>query len=105
MTAETPKGKTGSDDLQAQLDALRSEIASLAASLQADGKKMAGAIKDRAEGLTEEAKVRARATLKDIQTETDRIEDKIEAQVREKPLQSVLLAFGLGLVVSVLLRR
>ena len=105
MATEAPKGKTGTDDLQTQLDALRAELASLATSLQADGRKMAGALKDRAEELTEEAKVRARATLRDISRETDRLEDKIEAQVRDKPLQSLMLAFGLGLVVSVLLRR
>jgi ElaB/YqjD/DUF883 family membrane-anchored ribosome-binding protein len=105
MAAESPKGKTGTEDLQAQLDALRAELAALAGSLQADGKKMAEALKDRAEGLSEEAKVRARAALHDIRAETDRLEDRLEAQVRDKPLQSILMAFGLGLIVSIFLRR
>jgi ElaB/YqjD/DUF883 family membrane-anchored ribosome-binding protein len=105
MPAETPKGKTGGDDLQAQLDALKAEIAALAETLQTDGKRMAEALKDRAEGLSDEAVARARAALKDIKAETDRLEDKLEAQVREKPLQSLLMAFGLGLVVSILMRR
>lgn len=105
MPAETPKGKTGGDDLQAQLDALKAEIAALAATLQTDGKRMAEALKDKAEGLSDEAVARARAALKDIKAETDRLEDRLEAQVREKPLQSLLMAFGLGLVVSILMRR
>ena len=105
MAAETPKGRPGADDLQAQLDALRAEIASLAATLQADGWKMAEALKDRAEGMSEEAAARARAALHDIRAETDRIEDRLEAQVRQKPLQSLLAAFGLGLIVSIVLRR
>lgn len=105
MAAESPKGKTGTEDLQAQLDALRAELAALAATLQADGKKMAEALKDRAEELSDEAKVKARAALHDIRAETDRLEERLEAQVREKPLQSLLMAFGLGLIVSVLLRR
>jgi ElaB/YqjD/DUF883 family membrane-anchored ribosome-binding protein len=33
------------------------------------------------------------------------MEDEFETRVREKPLQSLLMAFGLGLVVSILLRR
>lgn len=102
MAGETPKGK---DDLQAQLDALRAEIAALAATLQSDGRKLADSLKERAGDMSEEAVAKARATLKDIKAETDRMEDKLEAQVREKPLQSVLIAFGLGLVVSILLRR
>lgn len=105
MAAEQPKGRPGTEDLQAQLDALRSEIATLAATLQADGWKMAEALKDRASGLSDEAAARARAALHDIRAETDRLEDRIEAQVREKPLQSLLTAFGLGLIVSIILRR
>jgi ElaB/YqjD/DUF883 family membrane-anchored ribosome-binding protein len=102
MAGETPKGK---DDLQAQLDALKAEIASLAELLQADGRKMADALKERAEELSDETVAKARAALKDLRAETDKLEDRLEAQVREKPLQSVLLAFGLGLIVSILLRR
>ncbi len=105
MPAETPKGKAGGDDLQGQLDALRAEIAALAATLQTDGKRMADALKDKAEGLSDEAVARARAALKDIKAETDRLEDRLEAQVREKPIQSLLMAFGLGLIVSILMRR
>jgi ElaB/YqjD/DUF883 family membrane-anchored ribosome-binding protein len=105
MAAETPKGRTGAEDLQAQLDALKAEIASLAATLQADGWKMAEALKDRAGGMSGEAAARARAALHDIRAETDRLEDRLEAQVREKPLQSLLTAFGLGLIVSIILRR
>ena len=105
MAAETPKGRSGAEDLQTQLDTLRAEIASLAATLQADGWKMAEALKDRAGGMSGEATARARAALHDIRAETDRLEDRLEAQVREKPLQSLLTAFGLGLIVSIILRR
>jgi ElaB/YqjD/DUF883 family membrane-anchored ribosome-binding protein len=51
------------------------------------------------------ARQEARAALEDIRAEAARIEAGLEAQVREKPLQSMLMAFGLGLFVSVLLRR
>jgi ElaB/YqjD/DUF883 family membrane-anchored ribosome-binding protein len=77
----------------------------LAELLQADGRKMADALKERAEELSDETVAKARAALKDLRAETDKLEDRLEAQVREKPLQSVLLAFGLGLIVSILLRR
>jgi ElaB/YqjD/DUF883 family membrane-anchored ribosome-binding protein len=99
--AKKPEG----EDLQAQLDAIKSELASLAASLSAEGKAMADALREKAEGISDEAKVKAQAALKDIKAETDRLEEKLEAQVREKPLQSLLIAFGLGLIVSMFLRR
>lgn len=105
MAAESPKGRPGAEDLQAQLDALRAEIASLAATLRDDGWKLAETLKDRAEGMSEEAGARARETLRGIRAETDRLEDRLETQVREKPLQSLLAAFGLGLIVSIILRR
>jgi ElaB/YqjD/DUF883 family membrane-anchored ribosome-binding protein len=105
MPAETPKGKAGPDDLQAQLDALKSEIAALVAALRQDGLKAAEAFAAQAGKTAGEAGQEARAALEDIRAEAARIEAGLEAQVREKPLQSMLMAFGLGLFVSVLLRR
>lgn len=105
MASQTPEGKAGEDDLQAQLDALKADIAALAALLQGEGRGLAEALAAKAAEMSGEAAQRTREALGDIGAETARIEERIETRVREKPLQSVLLAFGLGLFVSVLLRR
>jgi ElaB/YqjD/DUF883 family membrane-anchored ribosome-binding protein len=105
MAAETPKGKAGNDDLQTQLDALRADLSALAALLQANSQKAAEGLKEKADALTGEARARATAAMGDLRREADRLEDRLETQVREKPLQSLMMAFGLGLLVSILLRR
>lgn len=106
MPTQKPKDDTtASDDLQSQLDALRADIATLAALLQSDGARLADGLRARAEELTGEARARAEAAFGDLRANAGRIEERLEAEVREKPLQSLLMAFGFGLLLSLFLRR
>lgn len=106
MPADPHKDKAAAtDDLQTQLDALRADIAALAALLQTDGRKMADTLRARAEELRDQTRAEVESALGDIRANAGRIEDQLESRVRDKPLQSLLMAFGLGLVVSVFLRR
>jgi ElaB/YqjD/DUF883 family membrane-anchored ribosome-binding protein len=97
--AETP------DSLDAQVAAIRAEVAALAAMLTSLGKDKVGEWQSAAENMTEDATLRARAAVKDIRAETEKLEEKLQAQVQEKPLQSLLVAFGIGVIVSLILRR
>lgn len=100
-TAEAETAPT----IEAQLDALRADIAALAATLTAYGKDKMAEMQDAADGVAEDAAGRARAALRDVRRETDKLEERLQEQVQDKPLQSLLVAFGLGVVVSLILRR
>jgi ElaB/YqjD/DUF883 family membrane-anchored ribosome-binding protein len=93
------------DSLDAQVAAIRAEVAALAAMLTSLGKDKVGEWQSAAENMTEDATLRARAAVKDIRAETEKLEEKLQAQVQEKPLQSLMVAFGLGVIVSLILRR
>lgn len=104
-------------DTQADSAALKRDFARLRASLEA--------VKDRLGGNAHEVLERVSAYLESggLDTRLDKIEDelsklggklkdtgrgaaaKLEAEVTEKPLASVAIAFGIGLLAANLLRR
>lgn len=102
---DTEAVKNDTDALRDDLNALRSDIASLAATvkeLMVSKARDAGAaagenldeLRDRVEQLAEQAKERGRAAS-----------EKLQRQVEERPLTSLLVAFAAGLVISRLLDR
>ena len=93
------------EKIDSQLNSIRAELAALAATLTAYGKEKAEDLRATAEALTEEATIKTRETISDLRSEADRLEEALEARVKEKPLQSLLMAFGLGVLVSLFLRR
>jgi ElaB/YqjD/DUF883 family membrane-anchored ribosome-binding protein len=109
FTMATKTEKTAEADatptMEAQLDALRADIAALAATLTAYGKDKVADMQAAADDVAGDAASRARAALRDVRRETDKLEERLQEQVQDKPLQSLLVAFGLGLVVSLILRR
>jgi ElaB/YqjD/DUF883 family membrane-anchored ribosome-binding protein len=86
------------DTVKDDLTKLRNDIADLSAALKdvtsEAVRDQIGVIRDRIDQLTGEAKVHGRQTL-------DTVTDHIE----ERPLASVLIAFGVGMLIGRLLDR
>jgi ElaB/YqjD/DUF883 family membrane-anchored ribosome-binding protein len=94
----THQSKSEFDTVRDDLTKLSNDIASLAAALK-DGatdtaREQLAAARDRFERLTEEAKSRGEEHL-----------DNLAATIEERPLTSVLIAFGVGIILGRLLDR
>ncbi len=105
MSTKSDKGAEGAPTLEEQVEQLKAEIAALGETLRAYGKEAVNDLQAAAGVMGEEATLRAKAAMGELKAETDKLEEKLEAHVQEKPLQSLLVAFGLGIFVSLLLRR
>lgn len=92
-------------DIETELAALRADIAVLASSLGAYGLDKVGALTGQAQGMTDEAREAARKTLQDIRAQIDTLEQDLETGIRDHPVRAMLLAFGLGMLLSKLLKR
>lgn len=82
------------DDLKAQIEKLREDMAGLTSIVGGIGK---GAAKDGEE--------RIRGIAEDAGERIGEVEAKAGEMIRERPVQSLLIAAGLGLVVGLLTRR
>ena len=97
--ADTPtptkmKPTPNSEDLSAQVDLLKSDIARLTETLGEYG---------RAKGREYQGEARRRA--EDLRSDAQEKVDDIEAYVRHNPAQALGIAAGVGLLIGLLSRR
>jgi len=93
------------DDIAAEIAQIKNDIASLGKSLSAFGKDRIGSLPDIASQSTAETLESARQALKEIRDEMTSIEHDMERKVTEHPMQSLLIAAGLGFLAAYLVRR
>ncbi len=82
------------DDIREDLDSLKNNVVELTRHLKKEGKKEAAEIKDIAMDRLEEIKTSGRRQLKSV-----------ERRVKQKPAESVAIAFAAGIVASFLFGR
>lgn len=105
-TKKTANGQGNSaDDIDAQLAALREDVAALAGSFADLGRDKADSAKARGGEMAANAAERAGATARRVRDDLKRIEDGVSTGVRAHPLRSVAIAAGVGLVAGYLIRR
>lgn len=108
-TSSSAKEKTGegvlTSDIQAEIAQLTKDVAGLAQSISALGKARISDLQDTASAIPDDIHAASRQALKDLRRELNGLEAKIGTQVKEHPLQSLLLAAGFGALLSLLLRR
>lgn len=108
--------KQGEPDLEARLAELRAEIDEIMAALAAKAEAEKAEAEDvaeevltsaaaSAEDISEEILRDARRALKQIHKQAASLEKTLGVQARANPLQTLLMAFGAGFIVSLLLRR
>jgi ElaB/YqjD/DUF883 family membrane-anchored ribosome-binding protein len=93
------------DDIEVQLQAIRDEVAAMTEIMSAFVSDKVHAFGATAEAAAKEASVRARKARERVQQGVEQAENVLDHRVQDHPLQSILIAFGLGLLVSLLFRR
>jgi ElaB/YqjD/DUF883 family membrane-anchored ribosome-binding protein len=92
-------------DLQAQVAALKEDIAKIAATLAKIGKNSARGATRSAASSYETAKARGGETFEDIRSQARELEDQLAETVRERPLTTLAVAAGVGFLLAMIARR
>ncbi len=99
------QNRPGTEDLERQFQTMRDDITTLSQLLRKIGEAKAGEARDTA--LAEAASLleRSRAMLDEGRLKAKQTTASIEDHIREKPVQSALVALGIGFLVGILTRR
>lgn len=104
-TART--SKTNADDpakdLDAEIAALREDVAAITATLGDVVKYRTDEAKSEARRLRKTAERKGEETLEQVQDSFGAAEGELKSMIREKPISSVLIAAGVGYVLSKIL--
>ncbi len=92
-------------DLQAQVAALKDDIANITATLAKIGKNSAKDAKRSAASSFESAKLRGEETFEDLRSQARELEDQLAEAVRENPLTTIAVAAGVGFLLALIARR
>lgn len=106
----TSQGKAASsgstqEDLERQLEVIRADIAEITSLLGALAKEKLQEFEDGAGAAADAASTKARQARKTVEDKVGAAERAIEAELQEHPWQSLALAFGFGVLISLLFRR
>lgn len=91
--------------IENDLKELKSDLAALSKNIAGLGKAGAEDAVARAAHISDEFLQNSRKSLHDIRRQADRLEKQLEGTVRENPIQALLLAAGVGFLISFLARR
>lgn len=113
MAERDPKTQTGKaassgsaqEDLEHQLDVIRADIAEITTLLGALAKEKLKEFEDGAEAAADAATSKAKKARKRVEDKVEAAERVIETEVHDHPWQSLALAFGFGVLISLLFRR
>jgi ElaB/YqjD/DUF883 family membrane-anchored ribosome-binding protein len=92
-------------DISAELEQIKKDIAALGETLGSYGKARVKAFPDLASDSAEETLESARQAIKEIRREARTLEQTMERRVSDHPMQSLLLAVGLGYLIAFLSRK
>ncbi len=104
-TSEKADPKISMDEIATEITQIRNDVASLGRTLGAFGKDRIGSVPDLASKATAETVENARHAMTEIRKEMTSIEHDMERKVTEHPMQSLLIAAGLGFLAAYLVRR
>ena len=104
-TAADRNGSQVADDLAADIEQLKADIAKLAKQLQETGQHSYGAARRAASEGVEQIKAQGGAALEQIRANASDIEKQLASTVREKPVTSLAIAAGIGFLLAMMARR
>ncbi|HWJ87942.1 MAG TPA: hypothetical protein VNS12_07730 [Pelagibacterium sp.] len=93
-------GDDAANDLNAEIAALREDIASITATLGDVVKNRAGDAKDEAVRIGKKMERKGEEALESVQDSFESAESDLKAAIRERPISSVLIAAGVGYIIS-----
>lgn len=92
-------------DVEAQIGQIREDIANLTKTVGAYGTSKAGKVAGQAEQAGLDLAEASHSALENVRDEVKSVEKDLEAQVRNKPLQAVGIAAGVGFLLAFMTRR
>ena len=98
-TAPTP------EDLAADIEQLKADIAKLTELLQETGQHSYGAARRAATEGVEQLRAKGEEAIENLKASANDFEQQISDSVREKPLTSLAIAAGVGYLFALLARR
>lgn len=101
-TAKTT-GEDPAKDLDAEIAALREDIAAITATLGDAVKYRTDEAKTEAQRIRRNVERKGEETLEQVQDSFGAAESELKSMIREKPISSVLIAAGVGYVLSKIL--
>lgn len=110
MATASGAGRTKADDvttedLKADIERLKKDIAALTKQLHATGEHSVSAAKRAASESVEHLKQQGEATLADLKMGARDLEAQLTETVREKPVTALAIAAGVGYLLALLSRR
>ena len=105
MAEQRSSGAASQEELAKQIEQLRADVADITRTLGELGKGQVTDLRSRAEQRAAEMRARGRAVADDVGARVRDVEHEAEDYIREKPLQALAIAAGLGLLVGWLTRR
>lgn len=97
-------GRDSAKDLDAEIRALREDIAAITATLGNLAKKGTDEAKAEVQRVSRKAVAKGEEAVETVQENFEYAEDEIKTMIHEKPIQSVLIAAGVGYVLSKIFR-
>lgn len=109
---QTTKNRNGSpnmgsdaDEIEVKLQKIKGDIADLARTLGDIGGKHVKEVKSEADQRVADIVRASEQSLDELRRQLRTVEGNLEARVREKPLQTLGIAAGIGFLMAVILRR
>ena len=99
------KGSSGNHDLEQQFQIIRDDITTLTRLLREIGEAKAGETRDAAMAEAAELLERSRAALDEGRLKARQATASVEEYIKEKPVQSALIALGVGFLIGLVTRR
>jgi ElaB/YqjD/DUF883 family membrane-anchored ribosome-binding protein len=105
MAKRKPDLRQDLDSIKGDIMALQDDLGIALRDLVAAGKGEAGAVKDKLESEVRDRLARLSEKADELAKQGRRAVDGVESIIEEKPLQSVGIALGVGVVLGALLAR
>ncbi len=102
---EETLGGSADGDLQAQVEQLKKDIASIAGTLADLGSQKVRAARKNARQTYRSARLQGQDVVDDLRGKAEDFEEQICATVRERPLTSLATAVGVGYLLALFTRR
>ena len=93
------------EDLAAEIEQLKADIAKLAEQLQETGQHSYSAARRAAAEGVDQLKAQGEAAMESLRASANDFERQISDSVREKPMTSLAIAAGVGYLFALLARR
>ncbi|GAB4576867.1 MAG: hypothetical protein Tsb0019_02700 [Roseibium sp.] len=104
-TANAANDTVSAREIEADIERIRGDIASLAGSLKKYGAGKSDEYKSRATAAGQDLTKMSQDALSDLMTELKGYERALSTEVRRHPLQALGIAAGVGFLVAALVRR